>query len=320
MYNIRQTGTKLLSAYVGVDRTADGYLWFNAMSNQCQLAANADELVESFDIYLTLIKISAEAWEVTDPMGANISFVSKQAGEANYRVTGQGTNSETLIWTLRNDIPTVYKHGTSTRVDYDKIKDSEEYDFVYSLTYRVQLDNTGAGADQYGLTNGATYLTYYLTDREGNPVDEQGNLIADSEDLPVLYFKVPKVKGLYADLYLQKQDSKGNLLPGATFTLTGAKTIADTGAGNGNHLFAGIPSGEEHSYTLTETQAPSGFITPALSDAQTAITVKWGKVYVGSTEITANAPHIVRNTRDPQKKSFTVTKSWLPAGLSLIHI
>lgn len=136
---------------------------------------------------------------------------------------------------------TVYKHGTSTRVDYDKIKDSEEYDFVYSLTYRVQLDNTGAGADQYGLTNGATYLTYYLTDREGNPVDEQGNLIADSEDLPVLYFKVPKVKGLYADLYLQKQDSKGNLLPGATFTLTGAKTIADTGAGNGNHLFAGIP-------------------------------------------------------------------------------
>lgn len=314
VYNIRQTGTKLLSAYVGVDRTADGYLWFNAMSNQCQLAANADELVESFDIYLTLIKISAEAWEVTDPMGANISFVSKQAGEANYRVTGQGTNSETLIWTLRNDIPTVYKHGTSTRVDYDKIKDSEEYDFVYSLTYRVQLDNTGAGADQYGLTNGATYLTYYLTDREGNPVDEQGNLIADSEDLPVLYFKVPKVKGLYADLYLQKQDSKGNLLPGATFTLTGAKTIADTGAGNGNHLFAGIPSGEEHSYTLTEKNAPAGFVTPTGSDAQTAITVKWGKVYVGSTEITANAPHIVRNTRDPQKKSFTVTKSWLPAG------
>jgi uncharacterized surface anchored protein len=95
-------------------------------------------------------------------------------------------------------------------------------------------------------------------------------------------------------VYFSKQDAAGNELAGATVELRKADgTVVDTWTSDGSvHTF----QVETGSYTLVETAAPSGY---ELATAITFAVDETGKVTVGETEVTSNAPIVMVDDLTP---------------------
>ena len=206
--------------------------WMNTFSDKCFSAKDADKLSVSFENIAKLIKLGAQAWKVTDPMGQFIHYdgvANSPASEDNKYTFANNT----LTWDLKASVPT-------------ELKTDQVTTYTYTLTYPITLNTAGAGfvSEKAYDTNGTTTLYYYLFSK----VDDSTNV---PETPKTLDFNVPTVKGYLGSLSFRKVDQDGNALPGASFAIsnTSLTGVSDT---NGNVTIEGIPSG--FNYTLTETK------------------------------------------------------------------
>ena len=206
--------------------------WMNTFSDKCFTAGEIDDLSVKFENIAKLIKLGAQAWKVTDPMGQFINYggaANSPASEDNKYTFANNI----LTWDLKNSVPT-------------ELKTDQVTTYTYKLTYPITLNTAGAGfdVDKAYATNGTTTLYYYLFSK----VDDSTNV---PETPKTLDFNVPTVKGFLGTLSFQKVDQDGNALPGASFAVSGTSLTGVSDA-NGNVTIAGIPSG--FTYTLTETK------------------------------------------------------------------
>lgn len=332
---IRMDGTKVMTAYAGTDPQNQGYRWFKTLYSGCVLASSATDLVDSFMTTILMIKLSTKAWVVTDTLGNEMDYVASDAPGDNVQVA-----NDVLTWTLRNDVPKVYQYNESTKAydkPVDKMPSDEElkagkYEFCYSMSYQAQLDtNKVDGTTYYPVGTGSTALRYYLTDGNGNFIDDAGKVIEGisgdmTEEVMIakgilrnLTFKSPKVKGYQGTLAFRKvadyDTNKG--LEGAKFGLYLDETLNDLRFNGdsdreGKVFFGAIPSGR--SYTLAESNAAAGYLgTP---DTAT-ITVSYGKTSAsndGDGKLLSGGgelPLLVKNELDPVLRTVTVNKAWV---------
>ena len=317
--------------------------WLSGISDEGFTAENADGLNQAFEIIIERIKLAVDAWKVTDPMGQYITFEGiqdEQGAHAAGALEQLPENGEggTLVWNLRAGL--FSKNTTITKEDGTPL-DPEDYDtyegactLSYTLTYRVRLNTedmpsaalVGANeADVYHLTNGHTYLDYYLTNSDGQYIDDDGNVVGvvieggeNTEAMQTLSFNVPKVKGYEDTLSFKKvaaYDEKVELA-GAEFQLAhnGCCDAAPIPFTSLSSVYTqALPSG--HTYVLTETKAPDGYTNEGFSKT---VEVRWGELYVDGEAWTGGT---MTNSVDPSPVPVTVTKEWQtaegqrPAGL-----
>lgn len=301
---IRAGGTQILAAYAGTSKTADGYTWFKTISDKLALCGSITDLQKTFNDYLIWIRLANKAWVVDDPMGENISYTLKEGH--NYKLTiDKATNS--FKWHLNEQQPTAVhwmSNGSATEINYEDI-DKEEYKgktirLTYIMEYSIYLDPVGANAatEEYGLTNGLTTLTYYLTNKDEQPVDNQNRPIHEGEGIingidgtlrypmPKIAFNVPKVKALAAPAFnITKTDADNAPLAGAVFTIDNKKDSEETkhsefektatsATETGLVVIPALPSGV--SYTLDETTVPTGYVENPLLPY--TVNVAWGVI------------------------------------------
>ena len=206
--------------------------WMNTFSDKCFTAGEIDDLSVKFENIAKLIKLGAQAWKVTDPMGRFIEYTgaaSDTAADHNRFTYADGI----LRWDLKSSMPEVSEAGDTTT-------------YTYTLTYPITLNTAAEGfeAGKAYATNGTTTLSYYLFSqvKDDTVIPENPNTVD---------FTVPTVKGYLGTLSFRKVDQDGNALSGASFAIsnTSLTGVSDT---NGNVTIAGIPSG--FTYTLTETK------------------------------------------------------------------
>lgn len=259
---------------------------------------NASELETAFKSIAQDIKVWAEAYVVTDPMGSSISkaeLVSSYSDRAS--ITGT-----TLTWNVKES--PAYGSG--------KAANGKNY-YAYKVEYYVWLDNTAAtkneetGVQTIYDTNGTTTMSYVQV-VDGKPAGENKTAT----------FDVPQVKSLFANLAFDKvayHDVNEKLE--AVFTLThdsgcpcgveSSKKFTSVYK-NSKVTFENIPSG--HKYVLEEVTAPTGYVK---LDKTYPVTVAWGQLTVDGTDEMFDGSTF-KNKADPQKKDLVITKNWLPAG------
>ncbi len=146
-------------------------------------------------------------------------------------------------------------------------------EYTFNLKYRVRLRNEeSVFVENTELpTNDTTTLTYRIIEVE--------NGVTHISKQKEVEFPIPSVKGYLAELAFHKQDTYGNLVEGAEFTLShdtencgycrgdgsshveiGDRVQTVTAENNGDISFTNIPSG--HTYRLTETKVPEGYLHP----------------------------------------------------------
>ena len=209
--------------------------WMNSFSDKCFSAKDADKLSVSFENIAKLIKLGAQAWKVTDPMGRFIEYTgaaSDTAADHNRFTYADGI----LRWDLKSSTPEVSEAGDTTT-------------YTYTLTYPITLNTAAEGfeAGKAYATNGTTTLSYYLFSqvKDDTVIPEDPNTVD---------FTVPTVKGYLGTLSFTKVDEDG-ALEGAEFTLSGggwSKTVVS--GTDGSVTISGIPAG---SYTLSEKKMDS---------------------------------------------------------------
>ena len=256
--------------------------WMNSFSDKCFSAKDADKLSVSFENIAKLIKLGAQAWKVTDPMGQFINYggaANSSASEDNKYTFANNT----LTWDLKNSVPTEDKSGDVTT-------------YTYTLTYPITLNTAGAGfvSEKAYATNGTTTLYYYLFSK----VDDS-TIVPETPD--TLDFNVPTVRGFLGDLNFQKVDQYGNALTGASFTIDRTDF---TGVSNENGAVSiqGLPSGFE--YTLIEDQM-DGY--EALQPI--AIRVSYGQV----TKLDGTPLETVTNIKEENPKYIVVKHEYYDA-------
>lgn len=329
--------------YVNPKDTGKGTVkhWMDSFST-CYAADKASELTVAFDGIIRIIRNLTEAWTVTDIMGDGIQFDTTYVPDKNKPISVDGPNAvrnyltgkRTLVWNLKAD-PTAKERTEGDHIVY-----------TYTMTYRVKLDTMDGNfkAGESYLTNGETKLEYCFWKIEEDPetkeqtyvlVDEEGDPVGEDYSNPLLYFKVPAVRGYMGALAfsktgkLDKETDEPVALAGAKFALiesgktpdyddkTGTLTTDGwsseivTSDASGAVSFGKIPSG--HSYTLVELEAPAGYVTSAY---KTPVTVSFGDVTV--TKNGEGSPWAedgsFRNAVDPKNEPYTVTKTWLPSA------
>lgn len=209
------------------------YDWMNGFSDKAFSAKDADKLSLKFENILNLITLGAKAWNVTDPMGANILYTG-EASDTEENDTNKFTyQNGVLTWDLKNSTPQVSGSNPKT--------------YTYTLTYPITLNTAADGfvSGQAYPTNGETVLTYYLFSKvnDDTTIPEEPNK---------MNFEIPEVKGYLGELSFIKNGADG-VLSGADFTLSmngGSWEKEATSAADGTVTISGIPSG--FTYTLTE--------------------------------------------------------------------
>ncbi|MBS6166333.1 MAG: VWA domain-containing protein, partial [Firmicutes bacterium] len=235
--------------------------WLGSFADQ-HFQSN-DDISLGLENIAQIIVNQAKAWILTDPMGEYIQF---GLNEGITRVTNEtqnivrnprkyNTDTNTLIWDLKND--SLYEKETIGNVTW----------YTYTLTYSVTLNNLkeGFSQNQNYDTNGTTKLTYMVRDGKGDLEPE----LYETE------LAVPQVKGFVGSLEFTKVNAEKQPLKGAEFTLkvddgNWQKKVASDN--DGKISFTDIPSG--HVYTLTETEAPEGYVAVEPID----VTVSYGEV------------------------------------------
>ena len=215
-------------------------------------------------------------WVTKDPLPSQeddtafvefIGFYDKAAELAGNSLTGTSSpgGENTAVWQTEE---------TAIRWDlknsgYQESTDGGSRMYTYQLRYRVRLKNEASGFAEAAVypTNGKTTLQYRIVQ-----TIDQSTTISEPKTID---FPIPSVAGYLVDLRFRKQDSRGNPLAGAEFTLrhhpTGCTVcrgdetpvpIADmvsVSGDNGAVCFSSIPSG--HLYSLEETGVPEGYST-----------------------------------------------------------
>ncbi len=245
-------------------------------------ATDVTDLAKIFKNISEQIKLQAQAWILTDPMGDYIDCLTKYTAEDNNSGIYYNNSEKTLSWDLKQATPVV-----------------KENKKTYTLTYQIKLDNLANGfeAGNYYAANKVTSLTYLIANTDSDLTDETL--------LKTAYFNVPSVKGLAGNLEFTKVDETGqNALAGAKFTLTAVDNTnfvltSNESETDGKITFTNIPSG--HTYTLKEITSPAGY---AAENDYSTVTVSYGAV---------NAPDIKADGKfanQPAKTSVSVTKAW----------
>ena len=264
--------------------------------------ADGSDLLENFQSIMTQIALSTKAFIVKDEMGQYMTSAAIQPDGTVHNDASVSGN--TLTWRILFS----EQDGTST---YEEKEDGTITGYLsYTLKYKVTLDNLqnpGTTLDEENVNSNAT-LTYAVQKEDGTWDGEvqQGT------------FAVPKVKSHYGNLTFTKEGSDGKKLEGVTFTLTTADkdgwSMPATSNQDGTVSFTNIPSG--HTYTLTETSTPEGYIA---ADPIT-VTVSNGTVTTMASETGGSS--IEDNVLINQAKtgSLTVTKTveGLDDGLSAL--
>jgi len=274
-------------------------------------STNASGLKDAYDdIFEKLLILNGQSshtdWVATDPMpnmgitevktmdfigfydrGGNL--VNPNTGKVNESLNGNLVNgmydentvsynhsSHTIEWDLKESLYyAVPKYNDE--LEGDTGTSATEYNF--KLKYRVRLKNEMdefVEADSNGDfipydTNAVTSLTYRIIQ-----ITDGVTHISEQKTVD---FPIPAVKGYLAELEFDKQDSFGELVEGAEFTLSHDTETCSTCRGdgsssveiadfvqtctveNGGHIsFTNIPSG--HTYRLVETVVPDGYLHP----------------------------------------------------------
>ena len=265
--------------------------------------SNASELANIFKSISELIKLKAQAWQLTDPMGDNIEFV--QFLDANIDNKQATQSGGTISWDLKRDITKV--HDEANKV------------YTYTLSYRIKLNTLSSGfeKDTFYKTNGVTDLTYFI--------EKQGT----AGGLKHAYFNVPSVKGSAGNLTFTKVNADKQPLAGAAFKITADDdpnwSMVGTPSDDGTSFtFTGIPSG--HTYTLTETQTPEGYQgldgdytvevaygVAVLQKNGVAVQPEDGKLYVVNNLV---KPTTGRLTIEKEFSGITPTENTFPDGIT----
>lgn len=285
-YDIGGTGTGYFENWLR-DSIGSGYYYDST---------NTAGLKDAYNQIFTTIKESIETasdadWVAKDPIPATtpdeVEFIGLYSKDNALQATSiSGTHAEnaentasygtgsTISWDLKTSGYTKYEEGNRTT-------------YTYTLKYRVRLKNEDAAFVENKVynTNGKTTLQYRVV--------KTVNSVISISDPKTIEFPVPSVHGYLAELTFTKQDSWGNALAGAEFTLNhdahcrkchGDNTpvtlisMVAVSDENGTVTFRNIPSG--HTYTLIETDIPPGYS----SDGTTyAITVAYDKLTVEAT-------------------------------------
>ena len=248
-------------------------------------ATDVTDLAKIFKNISEQIKLQAQAWILTDPMGDYVDCLTKYTAEDNNSGIYYNNREKTLSWDLKQATP--------------KINEKNNKERTYTRTYQIKLDNLANGfeAGNYYAANKVTSLTYLIANTDSDLTDETL--------LKTAYFNVPSVKGLTGNLEFTKVDETGqNALAGAQFTLTAVDNpnfvLPSTVSGeDGKITFTNIPSG--HTYTLKETKSPAGY---AAETEYGTVTVSYGAV--DAQAITAAGTL----ANQPAKTSVSVTKAW----------
>ncbi len=285
--SIQEAGIGTYAVYVGDAKLTcgeknclkdtSGENWLKDAGFTAFAASDAEnELTTIFEEISKIIEMQAKAWILKDPMGSNIQFKGfVNEGEDRVCVADE------ITWNLRLAEATETKEGDETA-------------YQYGLSYRIKLDNLKTDFDEskYYATNGPTSLSYWLTTNDNGE---------ETYKLGYAYANIPSVKGLEGSLSFNKVGSFGEVLPGATFTLTTKddENVSWSAASDehGQVSFAGIPSG--HAYILTETGVPTGYNG---TDAK-KVTISYGAV---SGDLVEN--NNVINTS--KTTTITVEKKW----------
>lgn len=237
---------------------------------------NINELTLAFERISKLIKLQAQAWQLTDPMGEYIDCIAEFTNDDMKDGISYDETTETLHWNLKLSEP-----------------EESEGAYKYSFNYKIKLDNLAADFTPETLypANGVTSLTYLITGSFGGMCGEPS--------LKTAYFNIPSVKGLAGKLEFTKVGEDENALAGAEFTLTAKDNpnykITASSNENGKVIFTNVPSG--HGYTLEETTVPTGYEKADNS----AISVDFGVV-------SGIAGGIIKN--QPETTSVKVIKDW----------
>ena len=173
---------------------------------------------------------------------------------------------------------------------------------AYSMSYSVKLNSTvSTFVEGHNYLLAPASLAYTQLGGGDHSVSSQ----------------VPTIQGYLGSFNFDKVAEYNNSIKGvnAVFTLystydpdhPGNNVITTASSNqNGQVSFAGIPAGV---YTLAETSAPAGYL---VNSATTTVTVAYGVVTLGGSLI--NNSNMVADPLDPQNRTVTVTKSWLPDG------
>ena len=281
--------------------------WVNGQTPSAWLSSFATQhFDEDENISLGLGNIAdiivnqAKAWILTDPMGSNVLFdesnfgsiaeVNNQTQDSISNVRKYNTDTNTLIWDLKNDQL------------FQKTTEGDTTWYTYTLTYSVTFNNLAQGvqANTPYATNGNTTLTYMLSDEDGH---------FTSSELYTTSLEVPKIHSLDATLQFTKVDEDNAPLKGATFTLSCTEngttwTREATSNENGTVTFSNVPSG--HDYTLKETRAPADYI---LSTEQVTVPVNWGEVDYTNFAKDANDNNKAVFVNQADTGSLTISKT-----------
>ncbi len=295
-----QLGIKLYSVCYGAsnDRiggTSSSYptvlTWLTSISTRCFSADNTDQLNQSFDSIIKQIQLITKAWTVSDPMGQYIVFDTDYNGrsprniavDSSSNIRNFSTASNTLVWNLNGET-----HTTTGSTGNEL--------YTYTLTYRVSLNTAASGfaENQYYLTNGVTSLSYAFYNESGKLLDENGNLIYNTDGsvnsssdrvttLRTLSFKVPAVKGevpdaAYTIQYFKKVKTTGTYPSTPTDTTSGTAKLWST---------VNAPSGYADKYSSDNYAFAGGDISKQL----TTLTGNVLKLYYDPIMVSATVNH-----------------------------
>ena len=248
------------------ERIGSGYYYDSTDSSG--LSSAFDQIFA--EIKRKVTEASKADWVAVDPMPSGyvefIRFYDQSANLTPGPLTGgaaeNGENTASFDGS-QNAIAWDLKHS-----GYQSSSDGSTTTYTYQLVYRVRLENEldGFGEGTVYRTNGETTLRYRVV----RTVDNSTTI----SDPKTLAFPIPSVKGYLSQLTFTKRGSSGTPLQGAEFALRHdvrscnlcrgdgtpvavAEKSAVSGS-DGSVAFTGIPSG--HSYTLTETKAPDGYV------------------------------------------------------------
>ena len=227
--------------------------WLQAFSTAAYKSDSADNLFDNFSSILEQIKIATKAFRVSDHMGENITAEQIISGGKNVAEISDNEVKWNILASEVDETLTNWNEETNTGI------------LGYSLAYTVTLDNLSMkNIDSVVAVNEEATLTY--------AVQNDGTW----GDIQTGTFAVPQVKSFAGDLIFTKKGSDGKILEGAQFTLTcqdnrNWKREA-TSNESGKISFENIPSG--HVYTLTETEAPEGYVEVTPID----VAVSYGEV------------------------------------------
>lgn len=273
-YDIGGTSTGHFTKWLG-DKIGSGYdQYYYDSTNTDGLKAAYNKIFETIK---TTAETTAEAdWVASDPVPTVvpgeiefIGFYDKDGNLTQGNLTGSyAENAENTASTQSN--------SSSTDIDWDLKKSGytqttsgSETTYAFAIKYRVRLKNEDASFIEKNVydTNGETTLTY----RTVQTVNGQQTI----SERKTIDFPIPSVHGYLGELTFTKQDTAGNPLAGAEFTLSHdtencsicrgdgktSVTVPDqvqTSDADGKVTFTNIPSG--HTYKLEETVVPAGYL------------------------------------------------------------